>query len=437
VVLNERIRNVNALEFLTSKINENKKWYDKSRIKAVLFREKESTYLYYADVNFLQKNDNSSKDEIHDYGNVVLINWHINIDELKEFINALGNGTIRIKNINDIKLSGAFDDDCLHISSRNRYAGVYNEWPFWFGRFSAAQNPSVHFSGMHDHLTALGHPAYPDIMEATQAFLNLEYSPNVNTPIGIMFKVPDFRARINTLEIAENQIKVTTEQREMKKEDLVVQLFCKKSEKNSHTSQDIELDESGTAQYNLPFKPDFVEAYLLEKKKGEMIDVKTFGKWYTNRNDGIIVRTSKEKIEEMIAKGESQTVEFKMDFGKIDEFLESIVAFANTNDGTILIGVNNDGRVVGFDEDFDKTDKKIRNLVSGRCEPDIDLTVEQNMIENRSVFVVSVKEGKDKPYLLVGKSAYKRVNKDDYVLARIDFDNIYTKKSPPRTPTAF
>lgn len=430
--MNEAIRDVNPLRFLLEKIKENSKWYDKARIKAVLFREKDLTYLYDAEVNFLHKLDNILDDEIHDYGKAVLLTWKINIEKLIEFINTLSSGTVSIKDLKDIKITGSFTDSCYHISSRNRYAGVYNEWPFWLVQFSAVQNSQIHYMGMYENLTALGNPPYPNIMEATQTFLNLENMPNVNTPIGIAFKIPDYRARINILEIAETHISVTTEQRETKKENLVVQFYCKKGEKNAHPSTDMQLDENGTAELICPFNPDFVQVYLLEKKTGSIVDLKTYGKWYTDRNDGVIVKTPKETVEAMIAKGEDQSVEFKLDLGKTEEFLESIVAFANTKGGTILIGVYDDGRVVGLDEDFDKTEKKIRNLVTGRCKPDIDIQVEQIIVDNRTIVVVTVKEGKDKPYLLVGKSGYKRVNKDDYVLERTDFDNIYSQKNMQR-----
>ena len=44
------------------------------------------------------------------------------------------------------------------------------------------------------------------------------------------------------------------------------------------------------------------------------------------------------------------------------------------------------------------------------------------------VIVVKVKEGKNKLYLLLDKSAYKRVEKADRVFKRLDFDNVLSKK---------
>lgn len=40
-------------------------------------------------------------------------------------------------------------------------------------------------------------------------------------------------------------------------------------------------------------------------------------------------------------------MEFKRSLGELRGFLETVVAFANRNGGTILIGVDDDGTVVG------------------------------------------------------------------------------------------
>ena len=44
---------------------------------------------------------------------------------------------------------------------------------------------------------------------------------------------------------------------------------------------------------------------------------------------------------------ESQTVEYKKSFGK--EVIISLVAFANTGGGKVIVGVDDNGRPCGFD----------------------------------------------------------------------------------------
>src|ERR1035437_9216968 len=52
-----------------------------------------------------------------------------------------------------------------------------------------------------------------------------------------------------------------------------------------------------------------------------------------------------QSLHALIAAGESQTVEFKTSFDKAS--IESLVAFANTQGGTVLVGVSDGAKVQG------------------------------------------------------------------------------------------
>jgi predicted HTH transcriptional regulator len=52
-----------------------------------------------------------------------------------------------------------------------------------------------------------------------------------------------------------------------------------------------------------------------------------------------------EEIHKLIESGESENIEFKQGFN--DEVIETVVAFANTSGGSILIGVSNTGKIAG------------------------------------------------------------------------------------------
>lgn len=88
-------------------------------------------------------------------------------------------------------------------------------------------------------------------------------------------------------------------------------------------------------------------------------------------------------IEEMIAEGESDELEFKSTLrwdlreGKVNKKLEEVIqktvaAFANSDGGTLLIGVADDGEILGLDNDYaslgdadkDKFEMHLRNLLS-------------------------------------------------------------------------
>ena len=49
----------------------------------------------------------------------------------------------------------------------------------------------------------------------------------------------------------------------------------------------------------------------------------------------------------LIKLGEGQQVEFKESFSADNEAIETLCAFSNSEGGTVLIGVSDDGKVVG------------------------------------------------------------------------------------------
>ena len=51
-------------------------------------------------------------------------------------------------------------------------------------------------------------------------------------------------------------------------------------------------------------------------------------------------------LSQVIAKAESTTIEWKPSLSQINEIIETISAFANTEGGKIFIGVSNAGKIL-------------------------------------------------------------------------------------------
>src|SRR5665648_125160 len=106
-------------------------------------------------------------------------------------------------------------------------------------------------------------------------------------------------------------------------------------------------------------------------------------------------------VKLLIKEGESLTVEFKEKYtSKIDEH---IVAFSNTKGGVILLGVHDDGLVIG--EKLTNEMKGNINSLARNCKPDITV----NAIQIEDVVVIEVPEGAEKPYYC-GSGYFKRMN---------------------------
>lgn len=83
------------------------------------------------------------------------------------------------------------------------------------------------------------------------------------------------------------------------------------------------------------------------------------------------------------------------------ELKKEVVAFANTCDGTIYIGINDKGEVIGVensDDVIERASASIRNAIK----PDVTMYVTLNIedIEDKKVVVIKVQRGASRPYYI-------------------------------------
>ncbi len=88
---------------------------------------------------------------------------------------------------------------------------------------------------------------------------------------------------------------------------------------------------------------------------------------------------TEEKIADLIASGESETLEFKESFG--DEALETIGAFSNARGGILLIGIKDSREVVGFQigsNTLEEIANRIQNVTDPRLQPSFSVVQYKN-----------------------------------------------------------
>jgi len=126
--------------------------------------------------------------------------------------------------------------------------------------------------------------------------------------------------------------------------------------------------------------------------------------------------TVSDGIEEMIKKGESETVEFKQSLAEASEIIETVCAFANTKGGTIIVGVNDKGEIKGVSigkRTIEDLVLKIANSTEPRIFPEVEIVE----IRKKELIVIKVSERRDKPVFAFGV-AYKRVGKNNLKMDR-------------------
>ncbi len=127
------------------------------------------------------------------------------------------------------------------------------------------------------------------------------------------------------------------------------------------------------------------------------------------------------KISELIRVGESQTIEFKSSFDR--ETVESLVAFANTSGGTVLIGVADDGSVKGVTVGKGTLNEWLGQVKSSTS-PSIIPDLESVVVDNKTVVIIRVGEYPVKPVNTKGKY-FKRIASSNHQLGLSEITDMY------------
>jgi len=99
---------------------------------------------------------------------------------------------------------------------------------------------------------------------------------------------------------------------------------------------------------------------------------------------------------------ESQVLEFKREHS--DGIRKTVIAFANTDGGKLIVGVNDDGTIVGLDNPYDDM-LKISNSLRDSIRPDVMVFISMliDEIEKKQIIVIEVERGTSCPYYLGNK----------------------------------
>jgi ATP-dependent DNA helicase RecG len=104
------------------------------------------------------------------------------------------------------------------------------------------------------------------------------------------------------------------------------------------------------------------------------------------------------EIEKLIEQAESKTLEFKSDLSSLNPILKTIVAFANTAGGTLIVGCSQKREILGI-EDIFKAEEKLANAIADSIHPPILPEIEISTLNGKNLLVVRVAHWKGPFYL--------------------------------------
>lgn len=145
---------------------------------------------------------------------------------------------------------------------------------------------------------------------------------------------------------------------------------------------------------------------------------------------------TRKKLLEIIDEGEGLNVEFKQRFSSHEKVAKEMIAFANTNGGVIIFGVDDDKSIYGVESEKEESEL-IKEAAEKYCEPPLDYSIQILNIEEKDIVIAEIPESKNKPHRLQDykdeidpnvATVYIRIN-DKSVLASKEMIKIFQTQS--------
>ena len=139
---------------------------------------------------------------------------------------------------------------------------------------------------------------------------------------------------------------------------------------------------------------------------------------YHSGTANVLSKGTNSHIKRLILEGEHQQLDFKFEISDSRKIAKTLVAFSNTDGGTLLIGVKDNGNIAGVrtDEEF----FMVQAAAGMYCKPEIEFVSKRWVADGKTVLEVTIPKGNNYPYFAESEPgkwlAYIRV-KDENIQA--------------------
>ncbi|MDB5242003.1 MAG: ATP-binding protein [Spirosoma sp.] len=117
---------------------------------------------------------------------------------------------------------------------------------------------------------------------------------------------------------------------------------------------------------------------------------------------------TRNQLDELILQGEGARLEFKRSISAAHRIARTLVAFANTSGGSLLIGVADDGAILGVSSESREI-HRIEEATDRLADPALSITYETLSPDGRKVLIIHVEESDEKPHYALDEAGKRTI----------------------------
>jgi hypothetical protein len=322
--------------------------------------------------------------------------------------------------------------DGVHVERRpSQFNGIFQRLPWptieWNAR-PTGQPRQIPF----EELVAADAPAFLSFEQAATTFFAVPTTPARNfSGREIVVREQDRQARIRTVRLRPTEVVARVDGKALNGTRLTLGGDQAPSRRLS----------SRTREIRLPVASGLAPGAWLALHRGQtLLDRRILDPtWGADEVERELDVSS--HVELLINSGEGPTIEFKRELPGKDPrpVVKTVAAFANAAGGTILFGIDDDGRPVGLDEERTRESiDRLTSLITSRIRPPVHFVVHEVEVDRALLLLLEVAPGAEAPYGIGSSDRdltyYVRVGATSYPASSAELRAVVRSRQPAEPP---
>lgn len=335
----------------------------------------------------------------YDYGSVAFVGEKISGTVLAEWL-SLGRGEVAGYSFSVPTLSP--DVSWHRVPSHTKYGYLSARWPFTQFEINIGSNAAPRDAALSvGYLASDMYPFFPDYRTAAFELLHRVTERELGSDLPreiIDVRIAHPEAWIEHVHFSPSSVSVTIDGDSADGTRLEVV-------GSPNLRWDKSLTQSG--DYGCPLPSGIPkDLWIVLSREGVRLDYRHVNQLWSPFSETVENLTFeapdiRTRLEEHLYRGEGETIEFKRELPRNkDKLLKTVAAFANGEGGVILVGVDDDGTVVGVGQPINEGKDGITNLIRNTVVPEPRIHLDDGKIDDKDVIAIYVDKGDSPPYCL-------------------------------------